>query len=136
MTEDLIILSLNEIWKCDVPFGWVPITGDEKIPDTEIYQSNHFQNNIPDISNLLSEVYQVTEVYEIQEGGIVKLKKTADCVFSYDGLEYIYTDKKFQFVLYYSHESSVTVGGKKLIDAIRYYWPEYKNHIWTSPFFD
>ena len=136
MTEDLVILKLNEIWECDIPFGWIPITGDKKILNTEIYQSRHFDENILNLAELLKSVYNVTELFEVEEGGRVTLKNSADCYFSYTGLEHLYTDKDFRFVIYFSHESSVTVGGKDLLNFIRNNWPDYKNHIWTSPFYD
>ena len=81
-------------------------------------------------------MFDLTKVYEIQEGGNVTLKELIECNFYYDGLEYIYTDEKFRFVIYCSHESSITVGGKELIDRIHEVWPNYINNIWTTPFYD
>ena len=137
MTEDLVILKLNEIWDCDIPFGWIPIRGDRPIPDTEVYQMEHFMTNISKLQDIITDIYNVTDLYEIVEGGGVSLKNINECFFSYhDGLEYLYTDKDFRFVIYFSHESSVTVGGKDLIKVIHSIWPNYKNHIWTSAFYD
>jgi hypothetical protein len=132
MNEDLVILSLNEIWGCEIPFGWIPIYGQKDIPDTEIYQADYFEINIPSPENIIADTYNLTEIYEITEGGRVALTNIYDCRFGYDGLEYLYTDKDFRFVLYFSHESSVTVGGKALINTIHNVWHNYKNHIWTN----
>ena len=136
MIGETPILKLNEIWDCDIPFGWIPISGDRPVPDTEVYQQFHFDTNISNLADIIADTYNVTDLYEIQEGGKVTLTNISECGFSYDGLEYLYTDKDFRFVLYFSHESSVTVGGKDLINVIHNVWPDYKNHIWTSPFYD
>jgi hypothetical protein len=134
MTEDLIILKLNDLWDCDIPFGWIPITGNRPIPDTEVYQASHFSDNITNPASVIRKVFDVTDLYEIQEGGLVTEKKIGGCGFSYDGLEYLYTDKDFRFVIYFSHENSVTVGGKDLIEEIHSIWPDYEKHIWTTPY--
>jgi len=128
--KDHVILKLNEIWDCDIPFGWIPISGNRAIPDTEMYQQFHFDAAVSNLSGMIKNIYEVTELYEIQEGGLATLKDARDCGFSYDGLEYMYTDKDFRFVLYFSHECSVTVGGKELIEGIRQAWPDYKQHFW------
>lgn len=135
MEEDLIKLEMNERWGCDISFGWIPITGDVVIPHTEIYQSKYFHAFFPDLQDLLRSVFNVTEVFEWCEGGNISLRNLADCYFAFDGLEYIYFDKHFQFVLYFSHESSVTVGGKELLESVRMLWPEAALHIWTTPFY-
>ena len=134
MTEDLVLLTLNEKWNCDLPFGWIPISGDRKIPNTEIYQAEHFTDNITNLPTIIKDLYNLTELFEIQEGGSVALKIATDCNFFYDGLEYMYTDKNFKFVIYCSHESSITIGGRELIDRIHEVWPDCINRIWASAF--
>lgn len=135
LTDDIIILKLNELWDCDIPFGWIPISGDRFVKDTEIYQSDYFNGEV-NIRGVMKHVYGISDIIEIQEGGLVLHKKISECNFYYDGLEYIYTDRDFRFVLYFSHESSVTVGGRKILDTIHEIWPDYKKRIWTSPFYD
>jgi hypothetical protein len=133
--EDLVLLNLNEKWKCDLDFGWIPITSDMDIANTEIYKADYFSENITNISELLKNLFEIVQVYEIQEGGNVTLKELVECDFYYDGLEYIYTDEKFRFVIYCSHENSITVGGKELIDRIHEVWPNYIDCIWTDSIF-
>lgn len=135
MDEDIVLLKLNEIWKCELPFGWIPITGDAIISDTEIYQSDYFQVYIDVIRELLKAKFKLSEIYEVREGGSISIKNVNDCNFQYDGIEYLYTDFNYQIVIYCSHESSITVGGESLISEIHKLWPEYKNHIWTTAFY-
>jgi hypothetical protein len=133
MSEDLILLELNARWNCDLSFGWVPITGPaNNSEELEIYDLDAFSEWFDDdaIGRLLGETFGTIAVYEIVEGGAVTFTTLEKCVFGYNGLEHMYTDKLFQFLLYFSHEDSVTAGSKRLVEAIHRAWPDYKNHFW------
>jgi len=134
MSEDLVLLELNARWNCDLPFGWVPITAPaDNSEELEIYDSEAFaecfDNNA--INRLLEETFGISTAYEIVEGGAVAFTELEKCVFGYNGLEHMYTDVSFQFLLYFSHEDSVTAGSKRLIEAIHRAWPDYKSHFWS-----
>lgn len=132
MSEDLVLLELNARWNCDLPFGWVPITSPaENSDELEIYDLEPFVAWFGDgVRQFIADTFGISSVYEIEEGGAVAFISLDDCVFSYNGLEHMYTDASFQFLLYYSHEDSVTAGGKVLIEAIHRLWPEYSTHFW------
>ena len=133
MSEDLVLLELNARWNCDLPFGWVPITGPASNSDElEIYDLGAFIEWFDDdaIRRLLADTFSISAAYEIVEGGAVAFTELEKCVFGYNGLEHMYTDTSFQFLLYFSHEDSVTAGGKRLIETIHRAWPAYKNHFW------
>jgi len=136
MHEDLLILELNARWQWQIPFGWIPISGDEIIADTEIYHANYFDFFESEIMHAIGHIYNLTEVYELVEDGQVGVLPIADCTFYYDGLERLYTDKNFRFMLYFSHENSVTAGGKELLDEIHKIWPEYKHHLWQADYWN
>ncbi len=133
MSEDVILLELNARWNCDLPFGWVPITGPaDNSEKLEIYDQDAFAEWFTKdaICRLLRETFGIASLYEIVEGGAVLLRDLASCEFGYNGLEHMYTDESFQFLLYFSHEDSVTAGSKQLVEAIHHAWPAYKNHYW------
>ena len=54
---------------------------------------------------------------------------------SYTGAEGFWSSAELDWLLYASHESSITVGGESLIAAITHAWPEWHQYIWTTPFF-
>jgi hypothetical protein len=128
--EDTVLLKLNEIWGCALPFGWIPITGNKKILNTEIYDSTDFSQYIDVIKGVLTSKFKLLEIFEVIEGGGVSVKKISDCDLFYSGIEYLYTDSEYQFVIYCSHEGSVTIGGSALISEIHKIWGDYKNHLW------
>ena len=116
--KDLLLLSLNEKWQCSLPFGWIPITSDEIIPHTEIYDSSYFAYYLEDTKSAIKSLFDATVIFEIREDGELRSCHIDDSDFAYDGLEYIYTNIALDFVLYFSHEQSTTVGGQKLIEEI------------------
>jgi hypothetical protein len=134
MDEDSILLELNQRWGCDLPFGWVPITNPAKFSEElEVYGAEAFAKQFDGkLPMLLEQTFGVSELYEITEGGTVKIVALADCLFRYSGLEHIYTDQSFRFLLYFSHESSVTAGGKTLVDLIHQIWPESIRYFWPD----
>ena len=132
MDEDLVILELNTRWGCDIPFGWIPITGDQKIPGTETYDAEYFNQFTEAVRIAIGRLYGINEVYEVLEGGAVNTQLLSSCFLGYDGLEHLYTNFNFDFVLYFSHENSVTVGGRLLLDDVHNIWPEYENHFWAN----
>ena len=133
MDKDTLLLNLNEKWKCDLQFGWIPIKGDESIPNVEIYESNYFEYYIEEVKRIIKNKLRVTHLFEMREDGQFKELSVDDCDFSYDGLEYMYTNEGLDFVLYFSHEVSSTIGGEALLQEIHSIWPEYRNHLW-KPF--
>jgi hypothetical protein len=132
MSEDLVLLELNARWNCDLPFGWVPITGPAaKSDELEIYNLDPFVDWFSlGIKQIIADAFGISFIYKIQEGGAVNYIPLDDCVFGYTGLEHMYTDVSFQFLLYYSHEDSVTAGGRMLLEAIHQKWPDYSRQFW------
>ena len=93
MSEDLVLLELNARWNCDLPFGWVPITGPaDNSEELEIYDLDAFIDWFADdaVSRLLEETFGIAAAYEIVEGGAVAFTELAKCVFGYNGLEHVH----------------------------------------------
>ena len=84
------------------------------------------------MKSAIKSLFNSEAIFEIKEDGQLKSCHIDECNFAYDGLEYIYTNAALEFVLYFSHENSTTVGGQKLIAEIHRMWPEYANHLWKS----
>jgi hypothetical protein len=132
MDSDLLLLLLNNKWGWELPFGWIPMSGEAAIPHTEVYQSEPFEAIELKAIELLKTVFNAEQLYEVDEGGSVESKLLDECVFSYDGLEHLYTNQNGDFMVYFSHEDSVTVGGEELLAALHKIWPAYKNHFWVD----
>ncbi|RTQ47799.1 hypothetical protein EJV47_17920 [Hymenobacter gummosus] len=131
MDQDLVILALNARWGCAIPFGWVPIIGAGQVPDTEIYSAQAFDQLLKDLGPVIQRLYP-GELIEVREGGAVGRPDQEAACWGYDGQEYLYTNDTFDFVLYFSHEGTVTVGGRQLLAEIHRRWPAYRQHLWSG----
>ena len=135
MDGDTLLLNLNERWKCSLEFGWIPITTNEAVPDTETYESDYLSHYIEEVKSIIQNKYRVNQLFELREDGQLKELNIDECDFCYDGLEYIYTEKELRFVLYFSHENSTTIGGQLLLEELHKIWPEHRQHLWKSIWF-
>jgi len=52
--------------------------------------------------------------------------------FTYDGAEGFWTSEDMNWLVYASHESSITFGGDWLIDGMRGFLPEFERYIYKG----
>lgn len=130
MNKDSLLLLLNEKWNCTLTFGWIPVTGNEIIDDTEIYDSDYFRHYVGEVKDILKHTFEINRLYELREDGQFIELAISECGFEYDGQEYIYTDRNLNFVLYFSHEHSTTIGGGLLLEEIHKIWRDYHLYFW------
>jgi hypothetical protein len=55
--------------------------------------------------------------------------------FWYNGEEGFWFDKSFDWLIYSSHESSITLAGL-ILPEIKKNWANWQYRLWDSPFFD
>ena len=61
----------------------------------------------------------VSRLYQLREFGQCHEMDVADAIFDYDGEEGWWTSGDLSWMVYVSHESSITFGGLPLIDLLR-----------------
>lgn len=52
----------------------------------------------------------------------------------YTGAEGYWTDASLDWLVYASHESSVTVAGERLLPELRRRWPDWRRHLYDSSY--
>lgn len=52
--------------------------------------------------------------------------------FCYTGAEGYWFDASLEWIVYASHEESVTLGGVRLIECVQERWPTWQRHLWQS----
>ena len=114
---------------------WYPLSMDEP-NNTEAFQDSYFEKevDVAKIRELLGS-RGVKNIYEMREHGPnYHLELT---VFEpyYNGAEGYWFDDTYNWVFYASHESSVTVSGW-ILQEIQAMWPNWKDRVWTTPFFE
>lgn len=128
--EALTIRSeLGARWKIKNDY-WFPLT-ETSIDAVVAFRANAFEDALP-ASVLQSMVRQrgTRRVWEVREHG-----PQYECDLElfepvYTGAEGYWSAPPFDWIVYASHENSITVGGWWLIDQVRLRWPAWRAHEW------
>jgi hypothetical protein len=122
-------------WGVDRHYWW-PLS-DPRPEYAEGFQSYFFEQEFgyATLQRILTE-QGITNAFEFREDGEAYEIRVATFEPRYTGLEGFWTSDRFDWILYASHESSITVGGKWLLPAVQAAWPMWERRIWTSPFYE
>jgi hypothetical protein len=112
---------------------WYPLTPDR--PDrVEAFQAPHFEEEVG-WGTLRGMLSGTRTVWELRESGPSYEVEASAFEPTYNGAEGFWCDDTFDWVIYASHEDSVTIGGW-LLEEVQAVWPHWSERVWTSPFFD
>lgn len=73
----------------------------------------------------------IERAFELREGGGAFQVALGDLEPAYTGEEGYWCSDAMDWLLYASHENSVTVAGEWLISAVKAAWPAWERHVWT-----
>jgi hypothetical protein len=125
--------QMQEHWDIN-GHGWYPITGSDMPPTVVAFEDAWFYNEIP--LNVLQGIlkrHEITRVWELREGHEAGYEMdTAFLDLYYDGTEGYWTSEGMDWLIYVSHENSLTVAGEWLIAAIKVLWPRWNEHLYTT----
>jgi hypothetical protein len=114
---------------------WYPLAEIERA-DVEAFQAPYFLGAVtPERLRALLGERGVTRVWELREGGPEYELDVAAFEPEYNGAEGFWTSPSLDWIIYASHESSITVGGWMLAQ-VKQGWPQWQRHIWTTPSFE
>lgn len=127
--------ALERRWKADLDC-WYPLSEKPDGIDVEAFPVSSFERAVGyhQLEEMLSR-RGITRVFQMQEGGCegyeIDVAGTAPqyAVKNFD--ETWWTDKEVSFIIYASHESSITIGGC-LLDDVRSWWPGWRDQIYTG----
>jgi len=128
--------KLGEVWDV-TEHHWFPLT-DCARKDILAFQDRYFMDAcgpeklIPVLRSREIEKVWVLREIECDPQHEVEISLFDPC---YRGSEEYWTSEKMDWIIYVSHESSVTVGGW-LLDEVKRLWTQWQDHIWESPFFE
>lgn len=129
--SDVLWTRLRNRWK--IPTGyWFPLI-DCSLTDVVAFQDRYFEEFCSsfDLSGLLVS-RGVSRVWELREYGPEYEQDVSEFDPQYNGAEGYWSSGDLDWIVYASHESSVTVGGW-LLDELKPHWPEWNQRIWGSP---
>ncbi len=135
--------QITREWKL-IQNHWYPICGPPRLPNAMAFLAEKFEANLApaQLQNILC-AHAVERVYEFSEfspvglqGGWpereIELKLLVPRYGQAAGAEGYWFSGKMNWLLYASHESSITVGGEWLIEAIKQVWIGWEEGLYEQ----
>jgi hypothetical protein len=132
--SDSIWQTLRLRW--DIVDGyWYPLA-IRKPSGVEAFQDAYFGKEIGAMNlHSILRNHGVETVWEMREDSNNYELELSAFEPHYNGAEGFWCDSTFDWIIYASHESSISVGGW-LLHEIQQVWVNWEDRIWTTPFFD
>ena len=130
---DVLYKRMALVWGIKAAYWW-PLS-EPRPPHAEAFQDYYFENELgyPALRGILAALGSKT-IFEFREGGKAYAVSVATFEPRYE-LERFWTSADCDWIIYASHEGSVTVGGERLLPAVKEAWPSWERRVWTMPFF-
>jgi hypothetical protein len=123
--------KLKSIWDIEEHY-WYPLN-DCKREDVIAFNSEYIEDiesKVSDIQNILVEqnIYQILEMHEDRTVYVIESKSLDP---SYDGLygEMFWFNENMDWIIYASHEGSITFGGRELISSLKRKWLDWESNL-------
>lgn len=130
----------KQIWsllrqKWHIPDGyWYPLT-EASLSNIAAFQNKSFYEALPPaLLTTILKARDIERLWELREFGVEYELDNSLFDPYYNGAEGYWSSAELDWIVYASHESSVTVGGW-LLEEIKARWPSWQAKTWTSPFF-
>jgi len=126
--------KLKSIWSIKQGY-WYPLA-ERPEKDVEAFQDSYFEKEFG-FERLRAVLHTrlVDHVLELREYGPEYEIELSAFEPLYNGAEGYWCDESLNWIIYASHESSMTIGGW-LLEEVKRRWPNWKERIWTTPFFN
>lgn len=131
--DELVRQKLRELWHVKDGY-WFPLT-EERPEHVEAFQDTHFETEVGSakLRNMLAS-RGVQRLWVVREGGTgyeLDASQIEPYYYYSGGEECFWCDNNFDWIIYASHEGSVTIGGW-LLDDVKAAWPNWNERVWTS----
>ena len=124
--------QLRSRW--EIPEGyWFPLA-ECRLPDVVAFKTKSFEDAVPyeRLRDILAS-RGIGRLWELREYGPEYEEDLALFEPYYNGAEGYWSSGDLDWIIYASHENSVTVGGW-LLDELKAMWPSWQAHAWTGIF--
>jgi len=121
--------QLQSHWRVDSGRNWFPLT-EQRVPtDVIAFRADEFDDNVPLLKEILIS-HGIDRLFELREGEFVCEVTTNEFDPYYNGAEGFWTSSDMDWLIYASHESSITLAGDWLVAAIVEKWPNWQQHLY------
>ncbi len=124
--------QLNQRWGVDREDYWHPLISEELPPSVVAFDANSVHEHVP-----LAALHDILErrgvrrLWELHEYGTEYELDLGLFAPVYTGSEGYWTSIGMDWLMYASHEGSLTVAGDWLIEEVRAAWPEWEQHLYV-----
>ena len=132
--ESAIRARLKERWGVDSGY-WFPLSNDRP-EDVEAFQDQCFEDEVGTAK--LEQILRsrgLTRVWEIGEGSRryeMDISQIEPYYYYSGGEERFWGDDTFDWIIYASHEGSLTIGGW-LLEEVKTVWTNWPERVWKAP---
>lgn len=126
--------KLKDRWGADVHDYWHPLIAESVPAGILVFHAALFERHITD--QVLRDIliaHGITRLWEIREGGSA-FELDTPTEFCYTGDEGYWTSGDMDWLIYASHESSITFAGDWLISELKRVWPDCEQNPYTDPY--
>jgi len=124
---------LTERWGAREGQYWYPLSPEAAPPDVLAFQHDWFDHAVPPpVLQRILAGHGVERVWELHESGPdyeITLEQVEP---DYSNTKGYWTAGEMDWVIYVSHESSITVAGSWLTAAVKAARPEWEQHVYTG----
>lgn len=132
----------EEVWK-RLQAAWSVIKGEYWFPlaesqrnDVEAFQAPYFRRAVrPEKLQTILQGQGLSRIWELREYGPEYELDLSAFEPYYSGAEGYWCSEQMDWIIYASHEGSITVGGEWLLTVVKNAWPEWSKHVWTNQYF-
>ena len=125
--------QLMDVWNVDPQNYWYPLAPSARTHRLAFHAAA-FHDMWSSVSGVtILREHGIEQVFELREGGAVFQLPVDDLDPVYTGDEGYWSSATFDWIIYASHESSITVSGKWFVARVKSAWPLWKMYMWTLP---
>lgn len=133
--SDLLWAQLNMKWGIEKRGQWIPLDGSES-KQVIAFMDDYFESEVGfDLLRKLLNEHGVNYVYELRElesSPEYELEISAfSPTYGLNG-EGIWCSKEMEWVIYASHENSITFGGESLVNKVKGAWSNWESRLWLD----
>lgn len=126
---------LAQRWDVDpLSHYWYPLWGDERPPDVLALQEFYFYKEVG--VRTLQEILRhrgITRLWELNEQRLDPEYELDPRLCRFEaGVEMYWSSGELDWLVYISHESSITFAGGWLVEAVKEVWPTWQERVYTD----
>jgi hypothetical protein len=126
--------ELYRRWRVDpLQHYWYPLWEDETPADVLATQDWYFHKEVGAAAlQAILLRHGVTRVWQVEEAGLPPEYELHPCLCTFGGWEAYWSSRELDWLVYASHEASITFAGAWLVEEIKRAWPNWEQRVYRD----